>query len=255
MNSTQSRMGMMAFGLALAACTGQGDIDDVGSVSEASTSRHQSIQDGISASAYGGDGWSSWRLDAWENGIGATRTAYLAYYASTVDPTSEVCVTEEFPPRCPPEDPMCCMPGDPFCGGSYTYCYYTRWSYESAYGEIPSSAFQVTRNAARLRTQLAAGAGIYYERCTYDRLAGTGECTSGAGADLDVQWTRDGGYSVFNQGISEYQSGPYAYRTNGRSTQSSAAVSGSVAGQDVPAGFAWGWISEGRSIVREVFRL
>lgn len=242
--------------LCLAGCTGQGDIDDVGSVTEGATSTHHSVQNGASASASGGDGFSSWYVSAWEDGAYG---AYVSFYSSTVDPASEVCVTEEYPPRCPPDDPMCCPPDDPSCGAfSYTYCYYTRWTYEYAYGAIDGNDFRASRNGARLRTSLDPSTGIYYERCTFDRLAGTGECTTGAGTDLTVTWARDGMYSAFHQGITESQWGPFTHRTNGRWTFASATVAGSIGGREIASGgdpwMRGGSISEGRSVSHDLIR-
>lgn len=235
--------------LASACATESEEIGSVGD--ELAPAIHRSVFTGGSASLWGGGpggmGWSG--LDVWQ-GDGYV---HLNYRVEAFDPTSEVCVTDYFPPRCPPDDPACpCWdPMAPECvPEEYTYCYYTRYSWESGWGDIPEGDFRVGRGGARLSTTVASSPSFFVERCTVDRLSWTWECTNEGGGVIDVAWTGNDIYSSFESGVRHHTFGKYKSRWMGQWRSQSADGSGTLVGHDI-AGM--GDIHSGRNVSIDMF--
>lgn len=281
----------------LLGCAGGGAPDDVGSSAEAlGTVVHHSVQDGTSAYANIYDGSGYLYLSVWEGGSRSARAVSLNFQRSAVDPASWACETYTIPGWCDPgpvrrdagtergdggdvppsEYDAGDVPPGEYDGGdvpppeyddagvctavptTYTYCYYTRYIYDYAYGSISPRSFGATRTAARLRVSLGSEPGLSFQHCVYDSLAGTYECsTTPAGSSIDLRWTSNHAYTSESNGVQSTRYGPYSYRTNGKSTSMSAAVSGTVLGTAIPvAGAYWSdaSLSDGHTVTHDMYR-
>lgn len=215
----------LASTLLLGACAPD-DQADVGSSSdELRTTVFNTVWNGGSADAYGGDALSSWSVGTWENQSRGVRTAYVSYNLYAADPTSETCVTETWD-RC--ELPGTCAPEE------YVFCYYTRASWEYGYGPIPTSALRISGDAASLDVALPT-AGFATEHCTADHVAGTFECTPGGGStgSITLSWAATDWWSNSRNGSESSTYGQYVNRTSGVWTSTSAVASGTFFGAEV----------------------
>ena len=172
-----------------------------------------SVWNGGSAYANSWGPTSSGYIDAYENKSGQSRYAYLNYYENAVDPTSQTCYSYT-----------------DWWGDTYSYCYYTRFSWDYGWGQIPTHDFQVTPSGARVKTTVAAGGTFYAYHCDVDYGSWLWNCYVPTGGTIDVKWGKSGGYSQSQSGTSEHAYGPYTYRTSGTFTSSSAHAQGSILG-------------------------
>jgi hypothetical protein len=206
----------------LVACTSETGAE-IGQQALAAKSVFQSSMNGGGAYLYSGDMNGGISLDVWESGTGKSASANLFYSIQQVDPTSEVCFTETFPGKDPGMPPI-----------EYTYCYYTRYIYESGYGEIPAKDLQVRPGAVRLETTVAPGPVFFSSRCTYDMMSmDPPVCTDGSGGALSVTWHKDGVSSMKIAGSQQQQWGPFSMKTGGIFKAASALADGTVLGQSV----------------------
>lgn len=134
--------------------------------------------------------------------------ALLTYNRLAYDPNSSVCTP------------------DPVLGD---YCRLTRVTYESGSGFIPASSVEIGTNTAWLDTSLTAATDLVYNRCVYDDVAGTNECSTEAPAGLiTVAWEKTNTDYVKFFGITETKMGPETTRVSGTRKQYSALSNGSV---------------------------
>jgi hypothetical protein len=226
--------------------------EPVGSTTQADTVvKYHSEWSGGNAEASAYTQYSSFNLNVFENTSGTTRTAQLFVSGNGSDPTSQVCVTDNY---CTAYDysqpyPWPCTAWQP-----YTYCSYTRTYSEYGFGQIPSGDFQVGKHGAHLSTNLANDPGLYVTRCASDTVAGTYSCTSGIGT-IDVTWADNGNFQSENDdtSTSKYSTpySTYTTKTSGKSTSSSANVSGTVLGTPVNAQGTIGQ-SKGKSVSKDI---
>lgn len=236
------RIVISAFLITAAACAGheQGDLGTI--AQEASASVWHSKWNGGNAGASFGDQFAGGYLDVWEGGGYAS----LSYSTYSVDPTSEVCVTETFP--CDWEG---CEPWE------YTYCYYTRYSYEYGWGQIPATDFAFRNSGvARVATTVASGSDFWAWRCDVDYNSPEASvCTESAGGTIDVTWARDGLSSSFHSGVDHSDWGTYSFRTAGQWRTWSASANGSLIGLAFSNGWASMSSNKGVSISKDVVRI
>ena len=226
--------------LSLAAACDEGAYpdEDVADVSAAATvSVYHSVWNGGSAWMSFWDGLSSGYLSVWEGGARAA-TAYLNFSRGSVDPTSEVCQTVVYD--------WCWDGQTEGCRQEYTYCYYTRFTYEYGWGEIPARDARLNGGDARLKTTIASGPSFWLIRCDFDANDWSYSCTNEGGGTIDLAWHKDGNYSSFHSGVSEDSYGRYTFRTNGQYRSSSALVDGSFLGGEIA--FATGSTSSNRGV-------
>lgn len=134
--------------------------------------------------------------------------ALLTYSRVAYEPNSNVCTP------------------DPVLG---TYCRLTRVTFESGSGYIPASNVEIGTNTAWLDTSLTAATDLVYNRCVYDDVAGTNECSTEAPAGLiTVAWEKTNTDYVKFFGITETKMGPETTRVSGTRKQYSALSNGSV---------------------------
>lgn len=215
----------------------------------------RSSQNGGSASGtvthYDPQSYYNLTFQAWENKVnGGPRTASLHIngFGST---SVQVCTTEQI---CTSYDSN----NNWMCNGweNVQYCYYTQsYYYINGYGDIPTADFRVGEHTAHLTTNLADDPRFSATRCGWDAVAYAWTCTPVTGT-LDVIW-RDNGTSEFDtKGMtsSSYRSpyGSYTMRSNGRTSSSSADVSGTALGNAVsPLGTIG--LSRETTVTKEVF--
>ncbi len=196
-----------------AALTGSGSGSGTGSGSGSTTPVWHSVWNGGNANASNWGWYSAAYIDAYENVSGQNRAAYLNYSFSSVDPTSEQCYS-----------------WTDWWGDTYTWCYYTRYTWDYGWGQIPASDFQVTPNAARVKTVISSSSTFYAYHCSVDYSTWTFNCGVPVGGTVDVQWSTDGQSSSSHSGTETTSWGPYSYRTSGTWSSSSAHASGSIIG-------------------------
>jgi hypothetical protein len=173
-------------------------------------------------------------VTVFENGTGAARTAYLLFFFSGPDLSSQVCTTTN----------------DPWWG-TITTCSYTRYVFENGAGAIPSGDFSVNPSSARLHTTTPAT--FQGERCTEDLTAGTFTCESNGGQLFDVAWAVNGNYSTFSNGVSEQTWGNRTVRTQGSYRSASATLTGTAAGRSMTGDVGYISDSKGSSVTHDVF--
>jgi predicted small lipoprotein YifL len=206
--------------LTLAACgevpPDDENADSTTTVSQAATTVTKTKWNGASASVSVPleNGWAY--VSAYEDVTKTGRTTYLNYQRSVVDPSSYTCWSETY---CDWLDPETCE--------TYEWCDYTRYSWEYAWGEIPSQAFRAGKSAAHLTVDIANLPDFYSEVCTVDYAVGTYECTNGTGTgNFDLAWVKNKDFSYSNNGTSRYTFGKYSYKSVGQWSSTSANVSG-----------------------------
>lgn len=202
---------------------------------------YHSTWNGASADAWAWSPYQSISMQAWENkSQGGLRTAYLSLWGYSVDPTSEVCHTEQW---CWGND---ADGGAPDCY-EYTWCEYTRYSWIYGWGEISESDFRVSGSVktAHLDVDLAQAPGFTATRCTYDTVANSYDCAAFDEGAVDVIWSANGFYSSSQNGVQSNQYGNYTERTTGQYDSASADTSGTVLG--VPAR-GQGYISTSKGV-------
>jgi hypothetical protein len=261
--STTKKITNIVFGaLALAACEpvdeAQVATGEEGARTTSSSSIYVTPWNGQAAHAEGWDGYGGMWLDVWENASRGTRQAFLSFNRQGVDPNSVVCQTYEY--YCwysrdvmtsTTGDPMDPLPEPELC--SYEYCYYSRYYYDYAYGEIPANRFEADGRRASLNLALSDAPNLWVVRCTYDTSTGTFECSSGApDGRIDLDWRKNGGWSSSSSGSQTYSYGGYNYRNSGTHSASSADVDGAMFGSSVSVGY--GAISKGVSATKDMFR-
>jgi hypothetical protein len=216
--------------LGVALLAGCGVAEEQVNESEAAASAatvFHSVWSGGGASVWGGDETSSYGVDVWEN---TNKTgggeAALSYYRSTVDPTSLTCWTETYP--CHPDD-VECVPGE------YTYCTYTRYTYENGWGVIPFEAFAADRNGAVLDVDLSTLSQFYGERCTVDEAAWSWSCTPTTTGEIHLAWVANKKGSTRWSGVRMSRWGKYSFRSNGVWSSVTSEVNGTMLGNTVTA--------------------
>jgi hypothetical protein len=168
---------------------------------------------GGSASVTFWDAYSGGYLNAWESKSGGTRTAYLWFDRYSVDPASLQCVTYNW------------------WGWDYTYCYYTRYSYDYGWGEVAGTDVVINNGVARVHSTLPST--FYSLSCTIDYNDWTNTtCSTGTGSTVDVVWHKDGLTSTFSSGTSQQDWGSYSFKSQGTYSSSSALANGSLLGHD-----------------------
>jgi hypothetical protein len=188
----------------------------------------------VDASSYGY--LSSAYVSAFEYKSGSTRYAYVNLSKWSVDPTSQQCFT-----------------WTDWWGGTYDYCYYTRYSYTWGWGSIPEHDLQISPNAARLRTELSSNFGGY--TCTWDWYNWqTSGCTSLAGGSVDLKWNKNGGYSTFSSGTSQTEYGAYTFKAQGTYRSSSAQATGSFLGETFDSAYGSFSDTRGVNVTRSVLK-
>jgi hypothetical protein len=231
------------FVLSAVGCTEPTDTqEDLGSDEQAASVVvwHQTWNGG-QATGYVSGPFSFFTYAAWENKTATSRTAYLSFFGSGVDPTSEVCTTEEV---CYPDR----LTGEPICE-PIRWCDYTRYYWEDGWGEIPSQDFKVGQNlrAAHLQTDLANNPNFYGNKCTFDSLNATTECVPITTGTFDVTWRTNGYYANKSQGTSsesyQWYDSSYTSRSTGTWTSVSANTTGTVFGNSVDG---WGDLAQSR---------
>jgi hypothetical protein len=245
-------VGAATFALLLSSACVSEEGDDLSTaqaaVNDGQPSVFHRVVSGGGASLQGNEGASFYDLEVWQD---SGSTASLMYFFEGVDPTSEVCVTEQFTP-CPPDDLACpCNmdPEMPECqGDEYTYCYYTRFTMSHGWGSIPAEDFQVSPNAARLDTDTSAVPGFNSMHCVYDQTNWSYECTN-EGGPITVDWSSNGVWSSFHNGVSRHKYGKYSSQVTGQQRQSSADADGSILGMPLTGS---GTINNGKSIQLDI---
>lgn len=221
--------------LALTACgsVDQGEdslpptVESPGSQEQASGSTPtvwHSVWNGASASAWFSDATSNGSLWVYENKSGKTRSAYFNLQLNSWDPNSVKCETYTY---CwDPENPLSCF--------EEQWCYYTKYEWVYAWGDISPADFKVNANGARLATDLADSSNVYGEKCSvdYEQFLWTCEPVSMAGG-IDVSWRANGLFSSTSNGVNTYSFGKYSSKNVGQYQSASADVQGSVLGVDV----------------------
>jgi len=186
---------------------------------------------GGGASASWADQYGSSWLEVNESTVNHQPVAYLSFNTNRVDPTSEVCLTDQ---------------------DGNTYCFYSRYYWEYGYGQIPIGDFKASSNGATVNTSLSGSPNFYYTRCDSDEINWTWTCTDEAPAvTISLTWSNSRESSSFNSGVNESRFGKYMYRTNGSYRSVSARVSGSFLGYALPDDTR-GNISIGLNVAREI---
>lgn len=210
-------------------------VEALGSTTQADTvAVMHSSWNGGSAQAFAGNYPSSMSFNAWENSTAKSRTAYLQFSLNGPDPASQVCTTYQYCDTWDPSTWQCAHYTD------YSYCSYTRYVSEFAYGQIPNGDFLVGQHGAKLTTNLANDPDLMVTRCVTDYSQWIFDaCAPVTTGTFDVTWTDDGNYSSDSQGTSSttwntYYS-TYTSRSTGHYSQSSATVSGTALGLAVNA--------------------
>ncbi len=158
-----------------------------------STAVFHSVWSGRSANVNGAGQVLLW-LQASENTSGATRNATLSFQLAGPDPSN---------------------------GQNIMVV--------SGFGSIPSSAFQVTADAARL--QLTTDASFTITTCTFPWWAWWEmTCGPGGSESFDLTWTANHLSSSSYDGVSRQTSGAYSTETRGAFSDVSADVTGTAGG-------------------------
>lgn len=232
-------------GLALGALSGAcepADESEIASTSQAArTTVYARTWNGGGADASGYNDLSWWGANAWENRSRGGVTTYASFNRGGVDPTSEVCET---------------LPWD-WCDENgcyteyYTYCYYSRYSYDYGFGEIASNQFRISRTRASLN--FAVGSTFWSEHCDVDWANNTYNCTpGGVTGSIHLDWRANDWWRYSNSGSNTWSYGTYSFRNSGTYSNSSADASGTFLGETVSS--TWGGIGNGTSATREMFR-
>jgi hypothetical protein len=158
-----------------------------------------------------------------ETGGGGTITlqqngaSTLLFYESWGnDPSSEYCI-EYF---------------DEF-GYSYTICVFTRTTYDSGYGVIPSTDLQFSATGARLST--TTGPAFVNHRCTTDTAgpAPVTTCGPATPASFDLSWTANGHSTTTTAGSSLRTLGAFKFTEGSTLQAGSAEVDGVALGHEL----------------------
>ena len=140
----------------------------------------------------------------------------LFYESWGNDPTSRYCVatTDEF-------------------GNTTTVCIYTRTTYDSGYGVIPSTDLQFTATGARLIT--TTGAAFVNHRCTTDTAGPTPVTTCGPAtpASFDLSWTGNSHSTTTTAGASQRTLGAFKCTEVSTLQAGSAYVDGVALGREL----------------------
>lgn len=172
-----------------------------------------SVWNGGNASAWLYGWYTSGNIDAYENVSGPNRVAYLNYAYSSVDPSS-----------------LQCYSWTDWWGNTYQWCYYTRYTWDYGWGQIPTNDFQVTPKAAHVKTVIGSNPSFYAYHCSVDYSTWTFDCGVPVGGTVDVTWSKDGQWSSSHSGTDQTSWGPYTFQTSGTWSSSSAHASGSIIG-------------------------
>lgn len=245
MTSMKMKLVMVLAGVAMVGGCAVDDIEDGGEIAESTTEQavagatvHQSTANGGGAYVHAWGPTSSAYVDLYEYGTGQNRSAYLNFGVSSVDPTSEVCVTYDWG----------------WGWGPYTYCYYTRYSFAYGWGSIPHADAKLTPAAAGVRTTIPAASSTYWSYgCTVDYATWTFECAPLDGATVDLRWHKDGQYSFSQQGSTDHTWGAYTFRHAGTVSHSSARATGTIAGTSIDGAGAF-TSSKGTNVQKFVLR-
>jgi hypothetical protein len=225
-------LGVMAFG----ACANQDptEPDNLGVSSQAVTTNRY-VYNGRSANAYAGEGTRGLSVSVWEDGTGSDRRTFGSIFTYEADPSSLACEVYE----------------------GESYCYYTRHTYVSGWGELPERDVLIRNDIARVQTTVANGPTFSIERCTIDYVAQTYECAAGDGGVLDVVWRKNGLYESSSAGMNSNKYGVYTSRSHGTSNSASADANGtlfgiSFGGSGEPRGD--GYLGSGRNMTIEIIK-
>jgi hypothetical protein len=206
---------------------------------------HRSTWNGGNMSGGYGDQFGGGWVNVSLGGSGKNKSAHLNYSRSSVDPSSEVCESYDY---CwwpwPADEPIC---------ETYTWCQYTRYSYEYGWGQIAASDVSIGPRHGRLSTDVANATNFYAEKCSVDYGTWTWDCSWGpATGTFDLKWKHDGMYSYSSNGTNEQRYGKYFWRTIGAYRSASAALSGSFSGTDV-SGYGDVSTSRGTTVSRDMY--
>jgi hypothetical protein len=225
-------VGSMAFG----ACANQDPTgeDNLGVSSQAVTT-YRYVWNGRSADAYAGEATRGVSVNVWESGTGSDRRTFGGVWYYEADPSSMIC--EEY--------------------DGISYCYYTRHTYVSGWGELPEEHVTMRNDFARVQTTVANGRTFTIEKCIVDQVAATYECTADAGGVVDVAWKKNGISESFSAGTNSSKYGVYSFRSQGTSSSTSADAHGTVfgirfGGDEHLRGE--GYLGSGRSVSMEVIK-
>ena len=159
-------------------------------------------------------------------------TAVLSYNGWAVDPTSQVCAT------------------DPVLG---TYCHYTRVTYYLGYGDVPFGDVQITRNSAKIMTDVTNNPNFVMTSYLADEVTGT--VTQGDSAPsgiANIQFSKTSDMNFRSVGVNEMRSPITTSRWGGVTTRNSGFASGNAFGlefQNVQA-----LIGTGTNIIIDVIK-
>ena len=199
---------------------------------------HHQVLKGGNASASWGDQYSKLSIDVGEAG----QTAYLQYFISQIDPTSEVCYEIPFPPK----DPK--LPPPP----PSKYCVFTRFVEEWGYGSIPAADVAFQGKGARLDTTVAHGSDFLIQRCVIDLTGGPPNCDHSGGGPIQAAWHADGQQSQTQSGIqtTEYQT--VSFKTAGSFRTYSAKAAGAIFGKSFESFYGLLRSAQGAQITKGV---
>lgn len=209
------------------ACGGDFSDPQTGTVASPATVNHY-VSNGQGVSAWGGDEFSSFGLNAYSYGQpGADRAVWVDFYRNSVDPASWVCEISSGPCKCRRDEPC---PPDYTC--EWEYCRYTRYSWEYGWGEIDSSALRASRRRASLNASITGDNGFWIEHCDVDELNGIFNCSGGeeGGGEVALELRSNGREGSSWSGTTQARYGGYAYRSNGNESSVMAGVAGSAFG-------------------------
>lgn len=187
------------------------------------------VWNGAQAGMSGGDELSWTDVNVYLGGTSKQQTAFLNAFVQRTDPTSLVCTTETLP--CP------CKPGDA-CDGcvpeTYTWCHYTRSTWDMAWGPVSPTSLRQTGNAARIDVDLAASPQVVVTHCAYDEVINTYDCAPVTATDhLTLDLRRLTHYSETTSGTQDVRYGKFTGHRNGTYSRSLAQVTGTVFGKAV----------------------
>jgi hypothetical protein len=225
-------LGSMTFG----ACDNQDPIEEDNlSASSQAVTTYRYVWNGQSADAYAGDALRGVSVNVWESGTGSDRRTFGGVWYYEADPSSAIC--EEY--------------------DGIPYCYHTRYTYVSGWGELPAADVLLRNDFARVQTNVGNGRPFNIEKCIVDQVAATYECTAVADGEMNVVWKKNGISSSFSAGTNMSKYGVYSFRSQGTSSSASADAYGTVFGISFGGSEPLrgeGYLGAGRSVTREVIK-